>query len=499
MKYTLGYDIGSSSVKIALVEADTNKKIAVVTEPQEEMPIRAIQAHWAEQDPEMWWNHLCKGTQRILSENAVASDQILAIGISYQMHGLVVLDKDKKVLRDSIIWCDSRAVSIGEKAADEIGEARFGSHLLNAPGNFTASKLKWVKENEPELYSKVAHFMLPGDFIAFKLTGEIATTINGLSEGMLWDFKEKKVASWLLDYYGIETGLTPPIVNNFQDQGRVTAQAAIQSGLPQGIPIRYRAGDQPNNALALNILKPGEVAATGGTSGVLFAVSERTTSKEFYRVNHFAHVNYTPAESLIGTLLCVNGAGIQYSWLRKMTGLSDFNEMNHLAEKVAVGSEGLINLPFGNGAERMLYNKAPGAHFSNLNLNQHQQGHLFRAALEGIAFSFAYGMEIMQEDALDIQVIRAGNDNLFRSDIFAHTVASLIGESIEIYDTTGAVGAARAAGVSLGGLEDYSESVSSLDKVSEVSPLKATEPYRLAYEKWKIELKYKLNKLREEL
>jgi xylulokinase len=495
MKYTIGYDIGSSSVKIALVEADTNKSIAVVTEPQDEMPIHAEKAHWAEQNPQMWWDHLCTGTQRILKENSLHSSQILAVGISYQMHGLVVLDKHKELLRDSIIWCDSRAVNIGEKAAEEIGEAKFGAHLFNAPGNFTASKLKWVKENEPELYSKVAYYMLPGDYIAFKLTGEIATTINGLSEGMLWDFKEKKVANWLLKHYGIDPDLTPPLVNNFENQGKVTDEGAAQSGLPKGIPIRYRAGDQPNNALALNILKPGEVAATGGTSGVLFAVSDRNSSKEFYRVNHFAHVNYTAQNSLIGTLLCVNGAGIQYSWLRRMANHTDFNTMNDLAEKVAVGSEGLINLPFGNGAERMLYNKTPGAQFSNLNLNQHQQGHLFRSALEGIAFAFAYGMEIMQEDALNIKVVRAGNDNLFRSSIFANTVSSLIGQPIEIYNTTGAVGAARAAAVEQGGLEDYSQSISSIDRISEVTPIKENEAYKMAYQKWKIELQNKLDKL----
>lgn len=497
MKFTIGYDIGSSSVKIALVEADTNKKLAVITEPQQEMPIYAEKAHWAEQDPEMWWDYLCKGTQRIIEENAIEASQILAVGISYQMHGLVVLDQNKELLRKSIIWCDSRAVEIGEKAAEEIGEERFGSHLFNAPGNFTASKLKWVKENEPERYAKVAHYMLPGDFIAFRLTGEIATTVNGLSEGMLWDFKEKKVANWLLDYYGIDTALTPPLVSNFEDQGCVNAKGAAQTGLPKGIPIRYRAGDQPNNAFALNILKPGEVAATGGTSGVLFAVSERNSSKEFYRVNHFAHVNYTPQKSLIGTLLCVNGAGIQYSWLRRMASHTDFNTMNDLAAQVPIGSDGLINLPFGNGAERMLYNKTPGAQFSNLNLNLHQQGHLFRAALEGIAFSFAYGMEIMQEDDLSIGVVRTGNDNLFRSEIFATTVASLISQPIQIYNTTGAVGAARAAAIQSGGLEAYSQSISSIDKVSEVSPVQKNEAYLTAYNKWKLELKNKLENLNE--
>ena len=493
-KYTIGYDIGSSSVKIALVDRTTYISKAVISEPQNEMSITAKQKDWAEQDPTMWWNYLCKGTQRILKENSIQSNQIEAVGISYQMHGLVVLDKNKKPLRDSIIWCDSRAVEIGTTAAEDLGESRFGSHLLNAPGNFTASKLKWVKTHEPECYEKVAYYMLPGDYIAYRLTGEIATTIQGLSEGILWDFKEKKVANWLLKYYGIASDLTPQLVANFEDQGVISSRAAMETGLPPGIPLRYRAGDQPNNAMSLNILKAGEVAATGGTSGVLFAVSERNTSKEYYRVNHFAHVNYTTEKSVIGTLLCINGAGIQYSWLRKLVNYTDYERMNKSAEAIPVGSEGVVNLPFGNGAERMLYNRTPGAQFLNLNLNRHHQGHLFRAALEGIAFSFAYGMEIMQEDTLEIRVVRTGNDNLFQSSIFATTVASLIGQPIEIYNTTGAIGAARAAAVNEGGLEAFSEKTASIDFMGEIVPQKNKSAYQQAYENWKIELENQLNK-----
>ena len=490
--YYIGYDIGSSSIKIALLNAKKNKEVAVINEPKGEMKIEAIRTNWAEQSPDLWWEYLCSGTKRILFENKINSSQILGVGISYQMHGLVLLDKNKKVLRNAIIWCDSRAVEIGNKAAEEIGKKKYGQHLLNSPGNFTASKLKWVKENEPKIYEQVAFFMLPGDFIAFKLTGEILTTINGLSEGILWDYKKREIANWLLDHYHIDTDLTPPIVENFQNQGNITSAASKATGLPERIPVNYRAGDQPNNALSLNVLRPGEIAATGGTSGVLFAVKDQATTKEFTKVNHFAHVNYTKENPSIGTLLCINGVGILYNWLKKMTGNKDYNIMNLCASEVNIGSENLVVLPFGNGSERMLNNINLGAHFYNLNLNVHSQKHLYRAALEGIAFSFVYGAEIMKQDGIKTKVIRAGNDNLFQSKIFAETISNLLEQPIEIYSTTGAIGAARAASIN-NGINSIESLINNLNRVEYVEPKTNNDPYNAAYQNWKKTLINKLN------
>jgi len=491
--YYIGYDIGSSSVKVALVDEKTNKSIATISEPEDEMLIKALKFDWAEQDSNLWWDCLCKATKRILYENKILSKDILAIGISYQMHGLVLVDNKGELLRDSIIWCDSRAIEIGNLAAKEIGEIKYGTQLLNSPGNFTASKLKWVKDNEEKNYERVSKFMLPGDFIAYKLTGEINTTINGLSEGILWDYKDKKVANWLLKYFGLDTGLVPSLVSNFQNQGFVTDLAAKATGLPIGIPIRYRAGDQPNNALSLNVLKPGEVAATGGTSGVIFAVSDKIDSKEFSRLNHFAHVNYTPEEPRIGTLLCINGAGIFYSWLKKLTKIDDFDAMNNLASSVEIGSNGLANLPFGNGAERMLNNQNLGAHLSDLNLNLHNESHLFRATLEGIAFAFVYGMEIMNKDGLNAELIRAGNDNIFQSEVFTSTFSSLTGKPVEIFNTTGAVGAARASSLNIKSMQELSTSLGNNDKIKTIEPQIKNEEYKIAYDKWKKILHNKLN------
>lgn len=486
--YYIGYDLGSSSVKVAIVEAATGKKIISLHEPANEMEIIAYHKDWAEQDPEMWWEYCCTATKRAIKEAGIDAAKITGVGISYQMHGLVVVDKEGKSLRNSIIWCDSRAVEIGDHAFEEIGEEQCATHLLNSPGNFTASKLVWVKENEPDIYKRVHKYMLPGDFIAFKLTGEINTTKNGLSEGMLWDYKENEVANWLLRYYGIDNSLTPTIVENFTNQCFLDEKGARESGLPIGIPVVYRAGDQPNNALSLNILKPGEVAATGGTSGVIYAVTDQLKSKESSRINSFVHVNYTQSKPTVGKLLCINGSGIQYRWLRNHCGLDSYENMNQKAEEIPVGSDGVVVIPFGNGAERMFNNKTIGSHFLNLNLNKHSHGHLYRATLEGIAFAFVYGMEILKNDNAQINVIRAGNDNLFRSEIFSNTVATLIGHEIEIYNTTGAVGAARAVGLMDGDYETFGNNIIKNDHVMTYMPLQNSEPYMEAYQNWKKEL-----------
>ncbi len=485
--YYIGYDIGSSSVKVALVEAATGKKVIVLNEPQNEMEILSLQPDWAEQDPEMWWQYICTATKRAIKEANIEASKIQGIGISYQMHGLVIVDKNGNSLRNAIIWCDSRAVEIGNKAYAEIGQEKCSEHLLNSPGNFTASKLKWVKENEPEIYNQIYKYMLPGDYIAYKLTGDITTTKNGLSEGMLWDYKENKVANWLLDYYGIDQSLTPNIVENFTNQGVLSEKGSKESGLPVGIPVVYRAGDQPNNALALNVLNAGEVAATGGTSGVFYAVSEISSGKST-RVNNFVHVNYEEKTPRIGKLLNINGAGIQYRWLKNNMGNETYESMNQKASEIEVGSDGVVVIPFGNGAERMFNNKNIGTHFLNLNLNIHNNAHLFRASLEGIAFSFVYGMECLKDDNAKINVIRAGNDNLFRSEIFSNTVATLIGHEIEIYNTTGAVGAARAVGLTDGDFEKFGSGITTNDHVMTFLPLKNAAPYEKAYQKWKQEL-----------
>jgi len=486
--YLLGIDVGSSSVKASLVNVDTGKCAASAFFPEKEAPITALKVGWAEQDPEMWWTNFKLSLQKCMNDSGVKGDEIQAIGISYQMHGLVCVDKDKKVLRPAIIWCDSRAVPYGEKAFKEIGEDRCLSHLLNSPGNFTAAKLAWVKENEPDLYNKIYKFMLPGDYMAMRLSGEINTTISGLSEGILWDFKEQKPADMLLDYYGFDKSLIPDIVPTFSVQCQLSKAAAEELGLKEGTPISYRAGDQPNNAVSLNVFNPGEIASTAGTSGVVYGVLGDVNYDPKSRVNTFAHANYTKDLTRLGVLLCINGTGILNAWVKRTVAPEGigYAEMNDLAAQVPIGSEGVVITPFGNGAERVLENREIGSSINGINFNRHTKAHIIRAAQEGIVFSFCYGIEVMQQMGMKINNIHAGKANMFLSPLFRDTLAGVSGATIELYDTDGSVGAAKGAGIGAGIYKDNNEAFATLEKLDVIAPDTSKQnAYREAYNRWK--------------
>ena len=494
-RYLLGFDVGSSSVKASLVNADTGKCVASAFFPEREAPITAVKTGWAEQDPQMWCDNAKLSLRKIMSDSNAKAEEIKAIGISYQMHGLVCVDKQLKALRPSIIWCDSRAVSYGEKAFHTIGQEKCLQHLLNSPGNFTAAKLAWVKENEPELFDKIYKVMLPGDYIAMRLSGVANTTVSGLSEGMFWDFKENKVSDDLMDYFGFDKSLLSDIVPTFSVQGEVSAEAAAETGLLQGTPITYRAGDQPNNAVSLNVFNPGEIASTAGTSGVVYGVLGEINYDKKSRVNTFAHVNHSADQNRLGVLLCINGTGILNAWVRRniLSSGIGYAEMNDLASQVPIGSEGVSVIPFGNGAERVLENKEIGCSISGLSFNKHTSAHIVRAAQEGIVFSFCYGMEIMQQMGMDIKKIHAGKANMFLSDIFRQTLAGVSGATIELYDTDGSVGAAKGAGIGAGIYKDNNEAFATLEKLAVIEPddSKRSE-YLNAYSEWKSQLNKQL-------
>jgi len=495
--YLLGYDIGSSSVKASIVNAETGKCVSSAFFPKSEAEIIAVKQGWAEQRPEQWWEHLKQSTAAVLAESKVNPADIKAIGISYQMHGLVCIDRDHNVLRPAIIWCDSRGVPYGEKAFDELGHEKCLSHLLNSPGNFTATKLKWVKDNEPEVFERIDKIMLPGDYIAMKLTDRVCTTVSGLSEGMFWDFKNGRIADFLMEYLGFSSSIIPEIVPTFSVQGQVTAHAAAELGLAEGTPVCYRAGDQPNNALSLNVFNPGEIASTAGTSGVVYGVNGEINYDPKSRVNTFAHVNHTNEQTRLCILLCINGTGILNSWIKRTVapeGIS-YPAMNDLAAQAPIGSEGVSILPFGNGAERVLQNREIGSSIHGVNFLKHGKQHIVRAAQEGIVFSFQYGIEIMEQMGMDVKKIHAGHANMFLSPLFRETLAGVSGATIELFDTDGSVGAAKGAGIGAGIYKDNNEAFATLDRIEVIEPKEADrQAYRDAYGLWKQRLETILNK-----
>ncbi len=481
----LGIDIGTSSIKVAVVDVQTQECVASAQYPETETAITSLQTGWAEQDPNMWWDHVQQAILKVNATQQYNPANIVAIGIAYQMHGLVCVDKEQKVLRDSIIWCDSRAVEIGNKAFEAIGEEKCLSHLLNSPGNFTASKLAWVKEHEPHIYEQIDQVMLPGDFIAMKLTGEITTSISALSEGVFWDFRNKELSVDIMDHFGFSSSIIPTIKDVFSEHGLLNGAIAQRLSLPANIPVTYKAGDQPNNALSLNVLQPGEVAATAGTSGVIYGVGDTLSYDVQSRINGFAHVNHTNEQTRIGTLLCINGTGIANSFSKKLLAADiTYPTVNEAAKQIPIGSEGLSVLPFGNGAERIFNNRTIGAHYQNINFNVHTQAHIFRAVQEGIAFSFRYGLDIMKENGINPTVIRAGKANLFLSDVFISAFVNATNVPIELYQTDGAVGAAKGAGIGAKFFASEREAFRRMGVLNVVEPT-VHEAYNEVYEGWK--------------
>ncbi|MGD8501715.1 MAG: FGGY family carbohydrate kinase [Phycisphaerales bacterium] len=496
MALLLGYDIGSSSIKATLMNAETGKVLASATSPDKELDIVAKELGWAEQDPAVWWEHVKTVTHKTKAQADFDPGDVKAIGISYQMHGLVVVGKKMEVLRASIIWCDSRAVRIGEQAAEDVGEEECLKRLFNLPGNFTASKLKWVMENEPKVYTKIHKVMLPGDYIAMKMTGETKTTPSGLSEGIMWDFEADELADFVLDNYGISRELIAETVPTFSIQGELTKEAAKELGLAAGTEVSYRAGDQPNNALSLGVLQPGEIAVTAGTSGVVYGVSDQKNYDQRSRVNVFVHVNHSAESPRYGVLLCLNGTGILNSWLKHNfvggEGLG-YEQMNELAAQVPVGSDGLVILPYGNGAERTLENRNIGASVHEWNFNVHKKAHFLRAAQEGIVFALNYGLDIMRDMGITLTTVKAGNANMFLSPLFADAFATVTQATVELYNTDGSQGAARGAGIGAGIYKDADDAFVGLEPVKTIEPNgKLTSAYREAYKRWENVLKQQL-------
>ncbi|TDI71633.1 MAG: carbohydrate kinase [Bacteroidetes bacterium] len=485
-KYFLGVDLGTSFIKLCIFDGETGKVVGKASSPESEQPITSLHPGWAEQDPETWWKHFKLGYAKTVHENDIDTSLIAAIGISYQMHGLVIVDKDQNLLRDSIIWCDSRASDIGAAAFTEIGEEKCLDTLLNSPGNFTASKLAWVKENEPDTFGRIYKFMLPGDYIAMRLSGEITTTRGGLSEGVFWNFRDEDRSKDVLDFFEFDDALFPDIVPTIGEQVTVSPEIATELGLQSHVLISYRAGDQSNNALSLNVLQPGQTAATAGTSGVIYSVSDRDISDSRSRVNTVLHVNDSPDRKRNGVMICINGAGSCYRWLNQILGINSYEKLNHLAAQAPVGSDGLLIFPFGNGAERIFENQLMYASIEHIEFNRHSPAHIARGGIEGVACAMNLGFEILKSAGVKIWTVNAGYANLFLSEVFQTAFSNLTGLTIELFDTDGSEGAARGAALGVGFYKSEEEAFASLKKISTVEPeAELIERYRDYFATWR--------------
>ncbi len=485
----LGIDLGTSFIKVSVIDSISQSCIASVQYPEKEVSIVSIQSGWAEQSPDQWWFDIKQAIINLNKTRKYNPNDIKAIGISYQMHGLVLIDKKGNVLRDSIIWCDSRAVSYGAKAEEKIGKEKCYTHLLNAPGNFTASKLAWVKENEPSIYDDIYKVLLPGDFISYRMTNELSTTPSALSEGVFWDFKKNNISIDILNYFDFDKSIFPEIKDVFSNHGQLSNDVALELNLNPQIPITYKAGDQPNNAFSLNVIEHGEFAATAGTSGVIYGIINTLNGEINAKINRFAHVNHDKDSVRIGTLLCVNGAGIMNKYIKQKFGSDlSYHTFDDLAATVTPGSNGLHILPFGNGAERIFDNRTIGAHIENLDLNKHESPHFFRAVQEGVAFSFKYGFEHMCSSNFFPIKIKAAKSNMFKSPVFKEAFVNLIGVSLEIYDTDGSIGAAKGSGVIIGAYSSPLDACTIQKPIEKIFPTKETL-YNELYNDWLISLK----------
>ncbi|WP_339655368.1 FGGY-family carbohydrate kinase, partial [uncultured Salegentibacter sp.] len=349
----------------------------------------------------------------------------------------------------------------------------------------------------PENFKKASIMMLPGDYIAAKLSETPQISTSGLSEAALWDFSKGKLATEVLDKMGLSEDFIPEIVPSFGDQATVSSAIANELGLDPDTKINYRAGDQPNNAFSLNALKPGDIATTAGTSAVMYAVSAENTFDPESRVNTFLHVNNTEKAKHNGVLLCINGSGILYQWLRKIISvgreeLIPYEKLNEEAAKVEPGSKGLRFYPFGNGVERIFSNKEVNSGIENLNYNIHQPAHLIRSACEGIVFAMNYGFEVMQSIGVEGKVVRAGKDNLFLSPVFREIFVNTTQTTLELYNTSGAEGAARGAAVGYGFYKEFDDAFTSLKCLERMEPdPKLSKQYQEIYQEWKQNIKIK--------
>lgn len=434
----LGIDVGTSSVKVSIVGEDGVILASATAPASSERAINSPNPNWAEQNPEDWWED---AQQAILNLPLEARLQVEAIGIAYQMHGLVLVDSQFQPVRPSIIWCDGRNIQESQILAESLGLDALENRLLNKPGTLTLAKLAWVAEHEPETLAKAHTFGLPGDFIAYKLTGEWSTTKSGYSEMVGWDFGASipfeegfRKAGWKLPL--------PEARPNLEEGAPIQKVIAEKLGLPPSARVTYRAGDQPNNAFGLGVLQQGETAISAGTSGVLYGIGDSSPGLH-EGINRFLHVN-----SQIGVLMCLNGVGSALAFARRTWFQNQsYEALSELASQ-ANPENCPYFFPFGNGAERILSERAFSG-FTELDFNRHNLPELARSVFEGIAFAYRLGSEKMEKAGCLSKVVNGTESGLLKSSFFAQLLANELQVELILSEGDGSTAAARGAALGI--------------------------------------------------
>ncbi len=469
MAYLLGVDIGTSGTKTVLFDVAGN----TIMSDLQEYPLYQPKVGWAEQDPEDWWRAVYTSINNVVFKSGVKAEEIKGVGLSGQMHGAVLLDGNNNVLRKSIIWCDQRSSAECEQITSLIGKERLIEITANpALTGFTASKVMWVKNNEPDIYEKVRKILLPKDYIRYKLTGEFATEVSDASGMQFMDIANRKWSDEVLTKLGIDKSYLADLYESQEISGRINSGSAKLTGLKEDTPVVGGAGDQAAGAIGNGIVKPGIISSTIGTSGVVFAYSDKVTIDPKGRVHTFCHA--VPGTwHIMGV---TQGAGLSLKWFRdnfcieekrvaELMGVDPYVLMDKEAEKVEAGCSGLIYLPYLMGERTPHLDPNARGVFFGLSA-KHEKPDMLRAVMEGVVYSLADCLGIIKEMGVDVSEVRASGGG-GKSKIWRQMQADVFGSSIcTINSSEGpALGVALLAGVGAGVYSSVGEACDSIIKV----------------------------------
>ncbi len=459
----LGIDIGTSGTKAILLDGQ-GRIAANVTE---EYPVSAPQPLWSEQEPEDWWRATCRAVRAATDRAGIGPSEIAAIGLSGQMVGLVVLDEHGKPLRPCILWNDQRAGAVTDELTETIGLPKILAETGNPLfANFVAPKLVWLRRHEPDVYRRIAHVLLPKDYVRYRLTGQMGMEVSDASGTCVFDVRNRTWSEAMLAAMDLPREWFPPCVESDEVVGEVMTAAADEAGLAAATPVIAGAGDQPAQAIGSGIVRPGLCSVTIGTSGVVFAQGDRYVEHPEGLLHAFCHA-VRQQWYLMGVMLSAGGS---LKWLRDvMSNLAttSYEEMTALAAKAPAGSEGLVFLPYLTG-ERVPHSD-PDAKGCWIGLTpRHGQPHLVRSVMEGITFGLLDSLNLMRELGMPIERVYASGGAV-RSGLWRQMLADVFDTQIVTTNVAegAAFGAAMLAGVGIRRYTDAAEAADALIAVTD--------------------------------